>query len=230
MGEKKSYYAIIPANVRYDKDLTPNAKLLYGEITALCNEKGYCWSENSYFANLYGVSNTSISKWISILVKKRYITSQITYIEGTKQIDKRYLRIVNYPIEEKLNTPIEEKLNENTTNFNNTLNNTDKKENIKRKNSTSEYDDEFEIVWKLYPRKVQKANAKKSYIKARKDGVTFEVINSGVERYAEYCRLKGTPDNYIAHGSTWFNGQRWNDDYSNTQKVEISEKRYGKHL
>lgn len=114
------FYAIIPAFIRYDKELCPNAKLLYGEITALCNEKGHCWAENEYFAELYGVSKTSISKWISSLIKKNYISSTITYKNNTKEIDRRYLTIVNGGIEEKLNTPIEQKLKENITVYNNT--------------------------------------------------------------------------------------------------------------
>ena len=34
------YYAVIPAEVRYDKSLKPNAKLLYGELTSLCSRSG----------------------------------------------------------------------------------------------------------------------------------------------------------------------------------------------
>ena len=70
----KSYYAIIPASVRYDEKLCPNAKLLYGEITALCNEKGYCWASNLYFANLYRVSARSIINWINELESNGHIS------------------------------------------------------------------------------------------------------------------------------------------------------------
>lgn len=124
MGEQyRAYYAIIPAKVRYDKDISPNAKLLYGEITALTNEKGYCWATNEYFAKLYGVSKQSISYWIKSLKDKNYITTEIIYKEGTKEILYRYIKILEYPIKENLNTPIKENFKENNTYINNTKNN-----------------------------------------------------------------------------------------------------------
>lgn len=89
----KSYYAIIPAEVRYDEDLPPNAKLLYGEITSLCNEKGYCWASNQYFADLYHSSISAVQKWVSALVKKGYINLELVYKEGTKQVLHRKLYI-----------------------------------------------------------------------------------------------------------------------------------------
>jgi DNA-binding transcriptional ArsR family regulator len=108
---KPSYYAIVPANVRYDKDICANSKLLYGEITALCNERGYCWAQNEYFAELYDVSKQTISTWIRQLREKNYITTEIKYKEGTKEILNRYIRIFDDPI--KKNTK------DNTT-YNNT--------------------------------------------------------------------------------------------------------------
>lgn len=102
-----SFYAIIPANVRYDKNLPANAKLLYGEITALCNEKGFCWATNGYFAELYGVSNRSISMWIKSLVEKGYLTSRVKYKKGSKEVESRILSI-STPPEENFHTPVED--------------------------------------------------------------------------------------------------------------------------
>ena len=95
MDNFKGYYAIIPANVRYDKDLPANAKLLYGEITALCNEKGYCWASNEYFAELYGVEKRTITRWVTSLTKKGYIRTEFAYREGTKEVEQRRIYINN---------------------------------------------------------------------------------------------------------------------------------------
>jgi len=102
---QRNYYAVLPANVRYDKNITPNAKLLYAEITALCNDKGYCWAGNAYFAELYGVTKTSISNWISSLQKNGYIDVQLIYKENSKEIQCRHISIANnIPIQNNLNT------------------------------------------------------------------------------------------------------------------------------
>ena len=121
----KSYYAIIPANVRYDKELTDGAKLLYGEITALCNEKGYCWAGDSYFTDLYGVSRSTIQRWFNQLEKQGYINRKIKYEEGTRKIEHRYTYICDNPIPKNETTPMLKNETDNNTSINNTINNTD---------------------------------------------------------------------------------------------------------
>ena len=126
---KKSYYAIIPAEVRYDEELPPNAKLLYGEITSLCNEKGYCWATNQYFADLYKVSKITVSRWISTLYKKGYIAVETLYKEGTKEIIGRHLYIVNTPINNNVNRYIQNDLEGINENVNTPINNNVKDNN-----------------------------------------------------------------------------------------------------
>ena len=89
MEIEPNYYAIIPANVRYDKNLTPNAKLLYAEITALCQKEGFCWATNKYFQELYGVSQPTVSEWVKQLIDAHYIT-----IELDKKNNRRCIRLL----------------------------------------------------------------------------------------------------------------------------------------
>ena len=153
MDINKSYYAIIPANVRYDKQLSANAKLLYGEITALCNEKGYCWAGNSYFSELYGVSDRAVSRWIKELSVRGYIVSEMVYDEKGKEILYRKIQIACtgmspnvytygqnclYPPDKIVYTPIDKNVGDNNTYTNNTEeNNTERNINYVNKESES---------------------------------------------------------------------------------------------
>ena len=76
--------------------------------------------------------------------------------------------------------------------------------------STSE---RFEVLWKEYPRKEGKKKAFASYKRALKNGVTDEEIMEGLEKYNQYIKKEKTDRKYIAHGSTWFNENRWQDEY-----------------
>lgn len=101
---KANYYAIIPATVRYNKDLKANEKLLYGEITALSNKNGYCYAQNRYFANLYDVSIETISRWLSDLQKFGFIQIEIKRNEK-KEVIARYIYIVDVPYPQKNQYP-----------------------------------------------------------------------------------------------------------------------------
>ena len=112
---KPNYYAILISEVRYNQNLTPNAKLLYAEITALINMNGVCFASNSYFAKLYGKTKTTVSKWVSELVKEGFVEVSFTYKEGSKEIDKRYIKILKGVIAKKGSNPLVKNLKDNTT-------------------------------------------------------------------------------------------------------------------
>lgn len=121
---ESNYYAILPANVRYDKELNYLARLLYAEITALSNKEGYCFATNSYFANLYQVTNRTIISALQALLKKGYIKIQIKYKANTKRVIERRIYIVD-PVkkssrgsEKNFTRPREKNFTDNNTSIN----------------------------------------------------------------------------------------------------------------
>lgn len=121
---KNNYYAIIPATVRYNKDLKPNEKLLYGEITALANSKGFCFASNRYFAELYKVTIHTVSQWISHLEKLGYVNIELIK-DNKKEIKERriyisdtpYIQKDTYPYVLKSTYPIYKKVQDNNINI-----------------------------------------------------------------------------------------------------------------
>ena len=132
--ENPGYYGILPANVRYDKNLKPMEKIMYSELTALCNKNGYCNATNSYFAELYEVSKNTVSLWINDLEKAGYIKIKLIYEVGTKNIKERKIYIADPitknndtyhekevdPITKNNDTPITKNREDNNTSINNT--------------------------------------------------------------------------------------------------------------
>lgn len=100
---KPNYYAIIPADVRYNNELTANSKLLFGEITALSSKKGVCWASNKYFAELYQVDKKTVSRWIKQLQDNGFISTIMEYDKETKLVIKRSIKITTaYPMDKNV--------------------------------------------------------------------------------------------------------------------------------
>lgn len=66
----------------------------------------------------------------------------------------------------------------------------------------------FEDFWSIYPRKVCRKAAERSW-KAAIKRATPETIISAARRYAE--SRKGQDQTYTCHATTWLNGDRWED-------------------
>jgi len=78
---------------------------MYAEITALSNATGECWATNRYFADLYGVTTGAVSKWIANLAKQGFVNRRVTYKEGSKQIEKRFVSL-STPMVQNDHTPM----------------------------------------------------------------------------------------------------------------------------
>ena len=82
--EKPSFFAILPAYIRHDKKISSSAKLLYAELTALTNPKGFCTISNAPLAQFYGFSPSTIKKLMLELKKHNYI--EVVYDNKCRKI------------------------------------------------------------------------------------------------------------------------------------------------
>ena len=232
MNDLANYFAVIPANVRYDSTLNANAKLLYGEIAALCNKHGICWATNSYFAKLYNTTNVTISRWIKVLKEKGYISIEIVYKDDGKTIDRRNISIVKTPINKNDNgcsqecneginkndnTPINKNVKENNTSMNNTSINTP----YSPPKGEADFKDKFNLFWALYPRHDNKQKTIKWFEKNNPNDKLFKIMLDKIEQFKRTEQWQNKQ--FIPMPTTWLNGKRWEDEIISENTVSSNQ-------
>lgn len=86
--------------------------------------------------------------------------------------------------------------------------------------------EDFEALWKLYPKKLGKNPAEKAYLKAIRDGIDNKTIQDGIVAYNKKIKAEVIDMQFIKMGSTWFNQRSWDDDYT----ISVPKNIYGRQV
>ena len=228
--EKPGYWAVIPATVRYDPDLPPNAKILYGEITALSNAKGYCCARNAYFAELFGLGEKSVSRLIAQLAKGGYLRVEVIRDEKNEVVERRAipiygtgdvcpppLKIEDTPPRRIGETPPPKNEEKNNTSIYNIPPIVPQKGDGAPRRKSRAYKPEpdwkperFAKFWAFYPRGENKQAAIRAWDKLQADDGLIDTMAAALMRQKKREDWKQGVG--IPYASTWLNGRRWEDE------------------
>ncbi|MPW26425.1 hypothetical protein GC105_11555 [Alkalibaculum sp. M08DMB] len=79
----------------------------------------------------------------------------------------------------------------------------------------NKYIEEFEKIWIIYPRRKEKAKARKAFIARVKQKHDPEIMLKAAINYARYCRAQKLEERYIKHLATFFGPDEPYIDYIN---------------
>jgi hypothetical protein len=209
----------IPAERWLDRTLSPNEKVMLGEISSLETGPRGCYATNAHFAEFFDLSISRVSEIISGLVDKGHL--RVELIREGKRVVERRLRLVDpfgFP-----NTPSGNAANpfgkdgeppsENTQGNNTQSNNTKSIKNTPASGAKKVLSDEgFERFWKLYPKKKARKEAIKAWAKLKPND---ELRQTLITALGSHCVSEDwTKDNgrYVPNAATWLNGERWTDE------------------
>lgn len=214
---KPNYYAILPANVRYDGRLGASEKLMFAELTALAQKDGYAFAGNRYFAELYGVDARTVRRWISHLETLGYL--YVDLVRNSKgAIDFRRVVPLSQPpdiergVGTKMSYPSGQKCPHNNININNTP-------IVPVEQALG-----FAQFWELYPKRVAKQAAAKAFGRIKPDEALMRKILDAVQRQKDSPQWREEGGKYIPNPATWLNGRRWEDEEQEARPEHVGIK------
>lgn len=73
---QRSYYAVLPASVRYDEGLNASEKLFYAELALLRDGSGCVQMSSREIAEAVGASERTVRAWIADLRKSGHLVKE----------------------------------------------------------------------------------------------------------------------------------------------------------
>ena len=83
-----------------------------------------------------------------------------------------------------------------------------------KQTKTKNYESDFQIVWKEYPRQEGKQIALEYYSKSRESGATAQEILDGVISFSEKMKHEKRKPQYIKTGGNFFREELWKEDHT----------------
>ena len=221
---KPTYWAVLPAAVRYDPAIPAAAKLLYAEISALTEAKGYCYAGNDYFLQLYGMAERTLQRHLKALQDGGYI--RICDGQGGKALRKIYAGVnplAAYPDKNDGVTPTK-MTGPPDKNDGVTINKKKKQEKendppIAPQGAGADYvpkkapdwkPERFARFWDYYPLHKSKQAAIRAWDRLKPSDELLRVIGIALRRQKAACLMAG--DEWKLHASTYLNQARWTDE------------------
>lgn len=160
-------------------------------------ERGQFITSLSSLANETGYSVQNIKTALKHLISTGELASKATN-------KYRIITVCNYDKYQVTNKPDNKVLTNNQQTANKQLTTDEEYKEIKNKRSNNIYGCFFEELWKIYPRKKDKASAYKAYNARLNDGYSEDELLTATKAYAEECKKNYTEERYIKQGKTFF--------------------------
>lgn len=181
------------------KGLTPTKKLILVLLANYSDEKGTCYPSYKHIADIIGLKTVKgIQKAIKEFEELGLLRVEHRILENGSYTSNKYHltlgRVLKEPSTEKdttLGSPV-------------TLNT---KDNTKTNNIDDNDIETFNTFWNLYPRRVNKHQAKKCFFKL--NSKDYEKVIYATKVFSQ--EQSNTEERFIPHASTWLNQKRYED-------------------
>lgn len=189
--------------------------LLHLALADFANDEGICWPSVRTLAKKSRCSEQWVRKGIRRMIEDEFVEVMEQGI-GRGNANRYRLR----PLSKKDETQMRDSEKGATTE--DERGNSERSESYigNRHEPSSSIIEAFEAFWRAYPRKVGKGKARQAFAKimTRKDAPSLHDLLASIEAY----RSSISEPRFIAHPTSWLNGERWLDEIEQASKESAS--------